>query len=111
MSSRPSDRSPAGAAVPSLPRPGHDRHRADGIGRGAVDDLRTDGEIDQRVVLDVDQPVDPSRLEEDASLLAEDLLLVAQLRDIDIDGARLAAGHREIRRILVEAERLAPATL
>src|SRR5438552_15327617 len=101
---------PTGAS-PSLRAPWHDRHRADRVRRRAIDDLRADREVDQGVVLLVGHPVDPRRLEEDARLFGEDLLVVGQSRQLDVDGSGLAARDGEIRGVLVEAERLAPAAL
>src|SRR6185437_3421377 len=99
------------SATTSLPGPRHDRHRADGVRRRAIDDLRTDREVDQRVVRAVGYPVDPRRLEEDARLLAEHLVVLGELRQLDGDRADLAAGDGEVRRILVEPQRLTPAAL
>src|SRR6185437_11113449 len=86
-----------------------DRHGADRVGRRAVDDLRAHREIDQRVMRLVDHAVDARLLEEDRGLLREDLLSFLELGEIDIDRPDRPAGHREIRRVLVEAEGLAPA--
>ena len=90
-------------------RPRHDRHGGERVGRRTVDDLGADGEIDERVVRLVEHAINPRRLEEDAGLLAEHLGLVGQLRQIDIDRTDLPALDRKIRRVFVEAERLAPA--
>src|ERR1700745_1146667 len=88
-----------------------DRYGADRIRRRAVDDLRAHGEIDQRVMRLVDHAVDARLLEEDRGLLRKDLLALFELAQINLDRTALPAGHREIRRVLVKTERLAPAAL
>jgi hypothetical protein len=72
-----------------LPR--RDRNGADGGCRRAVDDLRADRKIDQRVVRLVDQTINPGGLEEDAGLLTEHFVLCAELGKIDVDRTDLAA--------------------
>jgi len=61
-------------------------------------------------VLLVGQPVDPRRLEEDAGLLAEHLLVGGELRKLDGDRSDLAAGDGEIRWVFVETKWLTPST-
>src|SRR6202040_3285854 len=84
------------------------RHGADGVSWRTADDPRTYGEVNQRVVLLVQHPENAGGLKDDARLLGEHFLIVRQLRHVDIDGAGLAAGNREIRRVFIETKRLAP---
>ena len=77
------------SASPSLRRPRRDRHSADRVRRRAVDELRADRAVDQRVVLLVGHPVDPRHLEEDARLFGEHLVVLGEFADIDRDRAGL----------------------
>src|SRR6478672_9719764 len=96
---------------PLLRRPGHDRHDADRVRRRAFDDLRADGEIDDRVPFHVWHPVDARRLEEDAGLLAEGFFLLGQRGEVGGDRPELPAGNGEVRRVFIETERLPPSAL
>ena len=89
-------------------RPRLDRHDTDRIGTRTIHDLGTDGEIDQRIARHGRQPIDARGFEEDARFLAKGFLVIGQLRDVDGDRSHLSAGDREIRRVFVETEWLAP---
>src|SRR5438270_1578225 len=89
--------------------PLHDRYGADRIRWRAIDYLGADREVDERVPRFVHHAINTGRFEEDAGFLAEHLFVFGQLRQIDVDWTDLSARDRKIRRIFVQAERLAPA--
>src|SRR5437763_12548971 len=84
--------------------PRHDRYGRDRVLRRALDNLVADREVDERVPLLVDEPVDMRVLEEHRGARRIHRLPVAQAVDVDRDRPDLAAGNREARRVRGEPE-------
>ena len=62
--------------APLLATPRHDWHCGDGILRTSFNELLTDGQVDQRVMLLVKHADDLGFFEEDTFFLTEDILLI-----------------------------------